>query len=321
MKKAIIYGLGQRYQVFNSWLRKEVGNDYEIIAASDRQRPAVSIDDLFIEPQKIVTIDFDIIIITSDRFFTEISEEIQSKYGITDNKIMSMEHLIEDVYNRKFHTDLFVGKYGVEVGGPSDLFTGNIYDVCRNCDGINYNENTVWWEKDNDRYFYEDKELGTVIISDATDLSAIKDDKYDFCISSNNLEHIANPIKALKEQYRIVKKGGLLLVIVPMKDKCFDHNREFTTFEHLLEDYTNDISERDLTHLDEILQKHDISMDLGCVGGMDEFKKRSLKNYENRCLHHHVFSKEVLESIFKYLNVNIIDCGELDWIYYIIGSK
>lgn len=321
MKKAIIYGLGQRYQMFNSWIRKEVVNEYEIVAVSDRQKPTIAINDLFIEPQKIGAIDFDTIIITSDRYFTEISGEIQNKYGIADNKIISMECLIEDIYNRKLHADLFAGKYGVEVGGPSSVFAKNIYNVCKSCDGVNYNENTVWWEKDNDRYFYEDKELGKVIISDATDLSAIKDEKYDFCISSNNLEHIANPIKALKEQYRIVKVGGILLVIVPMKETCFDHNREYTSFEHLMEDYSNDISERDLTHLDEILQKHDISMDLGCVGGMDEFKSRALKNYENRCLHHHVFSKEVLISIFEYLNITIIDCGETDWIYYIIGSK
>ena len=33
----------------------------------------------------------------------------------------------------------------------------------------------------------------------------------------------------------------------------FDHNRDFTTYDHLLKDYKNNIKEDDLFHLDEVL--------------------------------------------------------------------
>ena len=70
----------------------------------------------------------------------------------------------------------------------------------------------------------------------------------------------------------------------------FDHRREPTEVAHLLEDYERNTLEDDLTHLPEILQKHDLSMDSG-VGTTEEFHLRSLNNFENRCLHHHVFDE------------------------------
>ena len=111
-----------------------------------------------------------------------------------------------------------------------------------------------------------------------------------------------------------------MIVLVPVKSKCFDHRREFTRFEHMLQDYENDTQETDLTHLDEILELHDYELDPP-AGGRENFYKRSLKNYENRCLHHHVFSEESLEKIFTWLGMNIINICELENNYMIAGLK
>jgi ubiquinone/menaquinone biosynthesis C-methylase UbiE len=43
----------------------------------------------------------------------------------------------------------------------------------------------------------------------------IKDSCYDICFHQGLLEHFRNPLKQLKEQFRILKSGGLLLVDVP----------------------------------------------------------------------------------------------------------
>ncbi len=79
-------------------------------------------------------------------------------------------------------------------------------------------------------------------------MSIIDKNSYDFLLSSNNLEHIANPLRALKEFYRILKPGGILLITVPVKEKNFDHNRQYTSFEHILLDYIKNTQEDDLTH-------------------------------------------------------------------------
>lgn len=72
---------------------------------------------------------------------------------------------------------------------------------------------------------------------DATDLSGIDSNKYDFLISSNCLEHISNPIKAIKEWERVVKTGGHLLILVPNNKFGLDINRNITKFNHILNDF------------------------------------------------------------------------------------
>jgi hypothetical protein len=55
--------------------------------------------------------------------------------------------------------------------------------------------------------------------------------------------------------------NGLLVIVAPRKKVNFDHKRETVKFTHLLEDYNNNMDEHDLTHLEEILKFHDMSMD------------------------------------------------------------
>ena len=220
---------------------------------------------------------------------------------------------------RKYQ-NFFAAKNGLEVGGPTALFD-TIYKKCASCDGVNFRANTVWWDNNSSNsYTYNNKALGRVYIADAVDMACIKNDSYDFVMSSNNLEHIANPIKALKEFYRVLKKGGLMIILVPMKEKTFDHRREYTTFEHLISDYENNTPETDLTHLPEIIELHDYELDPPC-GGRESFIKRSQLNYENRCLHHHVFSRECLEKLFTWLGMQIIEIREFYGNYMALSVK
>ena len=220
----------------------------------------------------------------------------------------------------KEYVKLFHRKHGLEVGGPSAIFTP-IYYYCSSCDGVNFSTDTVWWTKGNsESYNYSGIALGKMYIADAVDMHCLEDSRYDFVMSSNNLEHIANPIKALKEFTRVLKAGGSLLILVPMKDKTFDHRREYTTFEHMREDYENNIPETDLTHLPEILELHDLAMDPP-AGDFENFRRRSEHNYENRCLHHHVFCEDSLRKIFDYLGLDVLALRECSGNYIIIGRK
>ena len=219
---------------------------------------------------------------------------------------------------------LFHNKCGIEVGGPSAFFSRkfDIYSIIRSLDGVNFSSSTIWegeiiqgWN-----YKYGVNKRGYQYICDAVNLKGIESNTYDFVLSCNNLEHIANPFKAIAEMLRIIKQVGLLFFVLPNKDTNFDHNREITSFEHLLEDFNHNISEEDLTHLDEIVRLHDLSMDPP-AGDLNNFKERSLNNFQNRCLHHHVFDMNLMKQIFKYFNIEIllIDYTKTDFI--IIGRK
>ncbi len=207
--------------------------------------------------------------------------------------------------------NLFIGKCGLEVGGPSRIFKHKgllpLYKVVNRLDGCNFSNDTIWEGrlKNGSRYKFHPLKNGIQYISEASDLSHLPSAKYDFVISSNCLEHVANPLKAIEEWLRVVKMDGLLLIVVPNKEYCFDHNRPITQFTHLLSDFQNNIQEDDLTHLETILSLHDLDMDKP-AGTPEQFKARSLKNFENRALHQHVFDIPLLTEIFNYFQVEIL---------------
>jgi SAM-dependent methyltransferase len=195
-------------------------------------------------------------------------------------------------------------KAGLEVGGPSDMFRSwpaplPIYDHVGSLDNCDFSRNTVWTHHQASYVFSPRKTPGSVICSEGSEISAAATSSYDFILSCHNLEHIANPVKALKEWQRIARPGGGLILVLPDHTTTFDHRRQPTPVSHMLEDFARNTQEDDLTHLPEILGAHDFTMDPG-AGSMEEFQKRSLDNFNNRCLHHHVFnetnSRELLEA-------------------------
>ena len=53
---------------------------------------------------------------------------------------------------------------------------------------------------------------------DATFMAGVPDAFCDFVYSSHCLEHISNPYLALKNWWRILKPGGVLIIYVPHRD-------------------------------------------------------------------------------------------------------
>lgn len=320
MEEIVLYGLGKRFfnDYFLKYLIPEIRKKYKIAGVSDRRKPEElkKYDFDFINRSSELT-KYNYIIVTSDIYFEEIKGEMMTEYNVPSEKIISLDDVEKEIVGNIIHSELFIGMNGVEIGGPSPVFD-SIYSAIEGCDGVNFRSDTVWWDDRGNGYEYKSKHLGEVIIADATNLKCIEDNKYDFCISSNNLEHIANPIKAVSEFERITKKDGLLLILVPCKELCFDHRRQVTPFEHLMDDFLNNTDENDLSHLDEILELHDFEMDAG-VTSKEQFKQRALNNFDNRCLHHHVFDEELLNKIFEYKSIRKICSGKIYNNYYILG--
>lgn len=216
------------------------------------------------------------------------------------------------------------GKVGLEIGGPSTLFATElpIYQVVKGLDGVNFSARTIWEGdlKAGNTFCFHGWKKGRQFVADATDLSGIDTASYEFLLSSNCLEHVANPLKAINEWVRVVKQGGHLLLVLPNKASNFDHRRPVTDFKHILEDYTSDIGEDDLTHLDEILSLHDLSMDPP-AGDLNSFRQRSMNNINNRTLHHHVFNGELLRQIFEHAGLEMMLQQETQTDFIAFGVK
>jgi SAM-dependent methyltransferase len=201
------------------------------------------------------------------------------------------------VASQKIFQSEVADKFGLEIGGPSGIFGDRgelpIYRYLAALDNCVFSSDTLWEGKrtEGQTFSYDRrKKNGFNFIRECTDLRGIADHAYDFILSSHNLEHIGNPLRALKEWTRVVKPHGAIIVVLPEYRWTFDWKRQPTPVEHMVEDYERGTDETDLSHLQEILERHDLSLDPG--GGTPEaFRERSLRNFENRCLHHHVFDK------------------------------
>lgn len=215
--------------------------------------------------------------------------------------------------------DISVNKKGVEIGGPSDNGL-IIYHFADLIDNIIFSDNTTWTNYNSKEYNYYNNKVGKVIISDAVDITIIKNEEYDFVFASHILEHIANPLKAVAEWLRIIKNDGYIIIIVPEKSICFDHRREYSKFSTLLSQYQKNVGEDDLSTLKEILINHDLDKDKP-AGTFVEFTKRSLDNYNNRCLHHYVYNYDLLLEICNYFNCLFIFKETLDINIWFIMKK
>jgi len=198
-------------------------------------------------------------------------------------------------------------KTGLEIGGPSAFFNLKsyfpVYLFAKRIDGVNYSAETVWEGKINEgmSYDYANDKQGFQYISEASELNNIKNDQYDFLLSCHSLEHVANPIKALKRWNDVLKKNGKLILVLPDKNFTFDHSRPYTTFGHLLQDFNENVDEYDTTHFEEIHRLHDITKD-DMLNTVEQLKDRTKENFTNRCVHHHVYSLELISEL-------LIHCG------------
>jgi len=229
------------------------------------------------------------------------------------------------IQNASLYINTLKGLSGLEIGGPSFAFTQKgfipIYKHIKSLDGCNFSSETIWEGKINsgNTYQFENK-LGYQYILDGSDLSEIEKNQYEFILSSHNLEHIANPIKALKEWKRVLKQNGYLLIILPHKDRTFDNKRPITDFNHILEDYNNNTAENDTTHFEEVINLHDISKDLG-IANLDELKERTKNNFENRCVHHHVFNSPLAAKLIDHVGFQIINLTPFSPCHIIILAQ
>lgn len=76
-----------------------------------------------------------------------------------------------------------------------------------------------------------------------------KDNQWDFVLSSHVLEHVYNPLKTLREWWRVTRPGGYIYTVFPHRDRCdFDRTQPITDLAELLYREDIDKSGRGLGH-------------------------------------------------------------------------
>ena len=228
------------------------------------------------------------------QYLTNNQEEFKSRYpdlynNITNSFFKHLENMpkkefvetypkfYHNIKNNKTRNSQIINKYllglkGIEIGGASYADYG--IDAI-NIDRIDTNvNNNIYYDEQTKNSGYLKK---VDLISKGDDLP-FKDNTIDFVFTSHVIEHFYDPIKALKEWYRVIKKDGYIFIIAPHKERTFDKDRERTT-------------------LQELIDRHK-----GTLQSDNQFDDA----------HHSVWITEDFLELCKYLNFNVVEYQDVD---------
>ena len=216
--------------------------------------------------------------------------------------VKGFEQLVSDIQ----------GKHGLEIGGPSQIFQQSsmvpIYRHIVSLDNCNFAAETTWeGHIEEGAFSIGGKIVGRQYICEAIDVGErLSDNSYDFVVSSNCLEHVANPLKAVASWLKVLQPGGLLLLVVPNKRHNFDRLRPDTSFDHLLADYTADVGEDDDHHYSEIMDLTDLRVvPKRLIMDREDLARQTLNGFHNRQNHHHVFSLETTRQVCGFFGLKV----------------
>ncbi len=213
-------------------------------------------------------------------------------------------------FNRQRH--LFESMHGLEIGGPSHVFSREgplpVYEFARRIDNLDFSNSTFWIPGDRAEEYCPSQRLeaGSNSYIDSHDLTKMAAGRYDFLIASHVIEHLANPIKSVLGWKRLLKSNGAMILIAPCKYFSYDCDRPITTISHLIEDYQRDVGEDDLTHMDEVISKHNLKKDK-TVSSLAQHIERTKQNHENRIMHHHVFDLKLLRTMGEQCGLRVLE--------------
>ena len=146
------------------------------------------------------------------------------------------------------------------------------------------------------------------------------DESFEFVLSEHVLEHLGNPVKAIKEWKRILKPKGKIFLFLPHKDRTFDRNRQRTELTHLFDDYSKHILDIDNTHLGDWISNV-ISPGLAPQYASIPIEKHP----ELGLIHHHVWTDEDICELLRALDIKIIyrldRCPDRQDSFVIVAEK
>ena len=205
--------------------------------------------------------------------------------------------------------NIFNDLYGLEIGGPSkSLYDLGIYHHISKLDGFNIFENNYWQHNFSSQYTLpnhwkiENKIFGKQYNIDISEYFNINKN-YDFIISSDVIEHFANPIKNIFNMKKyLVNNKSFIFSIIPNYEKTFDRKRKLTPLDHIIEDYISNVDESDITHIQDQLENFDESWG----GNKIDLIANAERNFETRVVHHHTYNDENIFGMFDYCGFNSI---------------
>lgn len=212
-KKIIVYGLGKAYESQKNLIE----NEFDVVGYSDKQKRVLP---LYVVPEEICKKNFDYIYVTSKKYFSEIKEELVNIVGRgIRNNIISADDVWGTFRNDETR-NAWIRKKLLELQDGITLLDAGAGEMkyARYCKRFRYIAQDFGKyvpDKDNKGLTPDKWDTTKVAITcDIIDMP-LENGSIDVVLCTEVLEHLKNPILALKEFSRVMKSGGKLLLTAP----------------------------------------------------------------------------------------------------------
>jgi SAM-dependent methyltransferase len=152
------------------------------------------------------------------------------------------------------------------------------------------------WEPDENAELFPELDGATFpkpdIVADLNKeaLQAVRSESLDFLVASHILEHLANPLRILIDIYRVLKPGGVLLILLPDRRKTFDQGRDPTSLDHIISDFEMGMVEVDDEHLVEFISHVSDPGTLAAIQADSSARQAALELHRRRSIHVHCWT-------------------------------
>lgn len=133
---------------------------------------------------------------------------------------------------------------------------------------------------------------------DTDRLSPLADESQDFVIASHVLEHVAEPLGLLIDIWRVLRPGGVALLMLPDRRRTFDREREPTPLEHLVREHEAGVTDVDEEHILDFLVKTNTPFQAEPPEARaEEFQRARLRSIHVHCWHEEEFLEVLSYSV------------------------
>jgi SAM-dependent methyltransferase len=143
--------------------------------------------------------------------------------------------------------------------------------------------------------FSVDEVTAPDIVSDLETMRGIGPESQDFIIANHVMEHVEDPLKALRSISRVLRPNGIAYLALPEKRSTFDKNREITSLEHLIRDHEEGPDWSLPGHYEEWVRVVD-----GLTGEAHANKVQAMLDLRSN-IHFHVWDFAAMLELFSYI--------------------
>lgn len=196
---------------------------------------------------------------------------------------------------RTFYADKYLYGNGIEIGAEANpLIVNKNNTMIKYVDRIQPEEISKIYNIPIEYIIKPD------FISEADSLDIFPDNNFDFVVANHILEHMVNPIGAIREWLRILKDDGILFLSVPnFRGNEYDFCRKPVDVNHLIQDHYNHDHDLKSDHWKEFIEHVEgINPRENIIAFNERFEL--FREIDFR-IHMHVFNKKLCFDILNFL--------------------